>query len=47
MASLSAAAPPQSDVVTKLKFDKESYSAEALEAAVVAHGETLAEVDLG
>ena len=34
-------------MVTKLKFDKESYSAEALEAAVVTHGATLTEVDLG
>ena len=31
---------------TKLKFDRESYSAEALKKAVVARGATLAELDL-
>ena len=48
MASLSADAPSGEggEVVTKLKFDKKSYSAEALEAAVVAHGATVTEIDL-
>ena len=49
MASLSADAPSGEggEVVTKLKFDKKSYSAEALEAAVVAHGATVTEISLG
>ena len=49
MASLSADAPSGEggEAVTKLKFHNGSYSAEALEAAVVAHGTILAEVDLG
>ena len=49
MASLSADAPSGEggEAVTKLKFHNGSYSAEALEAAVVAHGATLTEVDLG
>ena len=53
MASLSADAPSGEggEVVTKLNFNKyaggRSYSAEALEAAVVAHGATVTEIDLG
>ena len=53
MASLSADAPSGEggEVVTKLNFSKHggggrSYSAEALEAAVVAHGATVTEIDL-
>ena len=53
MASLSADAPSGEggEVVTKLNFnpynDGASYSAEALEAAVVAHGATVTKIDLG
>ena len=49
MASLSADAPSGEggEAVTSLKFDRKSYNAEALEAAVVAHGATLTKVDLG
>ena len=52
MASLSADASSGEggEVVTKLNFnpfdDGASYSAEALEAAVVAHGATVTEIDL-
>ena len=52
MASLSADAPSGEggEVVTKLNFNPAyggaSYSAEALEAAVVAHGATVTEIDL-
>ena len=52
MASLSADAPSGEggEVVTKLNFSQyggdRSYSAEALEAAVVAHGATVTEIDL-
>ena len=53
MASLSADAPSGEggEVVTKLNFNQfdggdRSYSAEALEAAVVAHGATVTEIDL-
>ena len=52
MASLSADAPSGEggEVVTKLNFNEyggdRSYSAEALEAAVVAHGATVTEIDL-
>ena len=52
MASLSADAPSGEggEVVTKLNFDKSiggaSYSAEALEAAVVAHGATVTKINL-
>ena len=37
----------QRDVVTELKFDKESYTAEALAEAIRAHGPTLRKLDLG
>ena len=49
MASLSADAPSGEggEVVTKLDFfGGASYSAEALEAAVVAHGATVTEINL-
>ena len=53
MASLSADAPSGEggEVVTKLNFNSyngggRSYSAEALEAAVVAHGATVTEINL-
>ena len=51
MASLSADAPSGEggEVVTKLNFSPygdRSYSAEALEAAVVAHGATVTEINL-
>ena len=51
MASLSADAPSGEggEVVTKLEFGKfgdRSFSAEALEAAVVAHGATVTAIDL-
>ena len=49
MASLSADAPSGEggEVVTRLNFRAGSYSAKALEAAVVAHGATVTEIDLG
>ena len=37
----------QRDVVTELKFDKGSYTAEALAEAIQAHGSTLRKLDLG
>ena len=37
----------EADAVTKLEFDKTTYSAKALEEAVVANGAALRELDLG